>query len=79
MSRIAGILAPILGGILFGAATTASGSLLYVVSLWSVAFLVGGIVVFLLGVETKQQALSDTVSESPGSREVSAQAAGSER
>ena len=79
MSRIAGILAPILGGILFGVATTASGSLLYVVSLWSAAFLVGGIVVFLLGVETKQQGLSDTVSESPGGREVSAQAAGSER
>jgi putative MFS transporter len=79
MSRIAGILAPILGGILFGVATTASGSLLYVVSLWSAAFLVGGIVVFLLGVETKQQSLSDTVSESPDSREVSAQAAGSER
>ena len=80
MSRIAGILAPILGGILFGIATTASGSLLYVLSLWSAAFLVGGIVVFLLGVETRRQALSDTVSESArGSGEVSSQAARSER
>src|ERR671910_105118 len=56
MSRIAGILAPILGGILFGVATTASGSL------WAAAFVLGGIVVFLLGVETKRRALSDTVS-----------------
>jgi MFS transporter, putative metabolite:H+ symporter len=80
MSRIAGILAPILGGILFGIATTASGSLLYVLSLWSAAFLVGGIVVFLLGVETRSQALSDTVSESVrGSGETSPQAAQSER
>ncbi len=77
MSRIAGILAPILGGILFGLATTASGSLLYVLSLWSAAFLVGGIAVFLLGVETKQQGLSDTVSEPGATREVSSPAASS--
>ncbi|ABG04825.1 major facilitator superfamily MFS_1 [Rubrobacter xylanophilus DSM 9941] len=64
MSRIAGVFAPILGGILFGLATTAGGSLLYVLSLWSASFIVGGIVVFLLGVETKRRALSDTVSDS---------------
>ena len=79
MSRIAGILAPILGGILFGLATTASGSLLYVLALWSAAFFVGGIAVFLLGVETKQQGLSDTVSEPAEAREMSSPAASSGR
>src|ERR671917_75545 len=56
MARVAGIITPTLGGILFAV------SLLSALSLWAAAFVVGGIVVFLLGVETKRRALSDTVS-----------------
>lgn len=63
MARIAGILAPILGGVLIGLAATSTGSLLNVLSLWAAAFAVGGAVVFFLGVETRNRALSDTVSD----------------
>jgi putative MFS transporter len=56
MARVAGIITPTLGGILFAV------SLLSALSLWAAAFVLGGIVVFLLGVETKRRALSDTVS-----------------
>lgn len=66
MSRIAGILAPILGGIMIGLAATSTGSLVSAVSLWAAAFVVGGITVFLLSDETKHRALSDTVSEPEG-------------
>jgi MFS transporter, putative metabolite:H+ symporter len=64
MARVAGIVAPTLGGILFGLAATSTGSLLSVLSLWAAAFVVGGLAVFLLGVETRRRALSDTVVES---------------
>jgi MFS transporter, putative metabolite:H+ symporter len=57
MARVAGVISPTLGGILFALA------LLNALSLWAAAFAIGGIVVFLLGVETKKQALSDTVSD----------------
>jgi MFS transporter, putative metabolite:H+ symporter len=66
MARVAGIVAPTVGGILFGLAATSSGSLLSVLSLWAAAFIVGGLVVFLLGVETRRRALSDTVSDPAG-------------
>jgi putative MFS transporter len=57
MARIAGVISPTLGGVLFALA------LLNALSLWAAAFAIGGLVVFLLGVETKKQALSDTVSD----------------
>jgi MFS transporter, putative metabolite:H+ symporter len=57
MARVAGVISPTLGGILFALA------LLNALSLWAAAFAIGGIAVFLLGVETKKQALSDTVSD----------------
>ena len=57
MARVAGVISPTLGGILFALA------LLNALSLWAAAFAVGGLAVFLLGVETKKQALSDTVSD----------------
>ena len=60
MARVAGVITPTLGGILFGV------SLLSALSLWAAAFVLGGIVVFLLGVETKRRALSDTMFGSPG-------------
>jgi MFS transporter, putative metabolite:H+ symporter len=60
MARVAGVITPTLGGILFGVA------LLSALSTWAAAFVVGGIVVFLLGVETRRRALSDTVSGSEG-------------
>ena len=60
MARVAGVITPTLGGILFGVA------LLSALSTWAVAFVVGGIVVFVLGVETRRRALSDTVSGSEG-------------
>jgi MFS transporter, putative metabolite:H+ symporter len=66
MARVAGIVAPTVGGILFGLAATSSGSLLSVLSLWAAAFFIGGLAVFLLGVETKRRALSDTVSDPAG-------------
>jgi MFS transporter, putative metabolite:H+ symporter len=56
MARVAGIITPTLGGILFGFALVSA------LSTWAAAFVAGGIAVFLLGVETKRQALSDTVS-----------------
>jgi MFS transporter, putative metabolite:H+ symporter len=57
MARVAGVLSPTLGGILVALA------LVNALSLWAAAFAIGGLVVFLLGVETKKQALSDTVSD----------------
>jgi MFS transporter, putative metabolite:H+ symporter len=57
MARVAGVISPTLGGILFALA------LLNALSLWAAAFAIGGLAVFLLGVETKKQALSDTVSD----------------
>jgi putative MFS transporter len=57
MARVAGIITPTLGGILFGIALVSA------LSTWAAAFVVGGLAVFLLGVETKRQALSDTVSD----------------
>lgn len=60
MARVAGIITPTLGGILFGYALVSA------LSTWAAAFVIGGIVVFLLGVETKSQGLSDTVSGPEG-------------
>ena len=57
MARVAGIITPTLGGLLFGVALVGA------LSAWAAAFVIGGLVVFALGVETKRQALSDTVSE----------------
>jgi putative MFS transporter len=57
MARVAGVISPTLGGILFALA------LLNALSLWAAAFAIGGLAVFLLGVETKRQALPDTVSD----------------
>jgi len=56
MARVAGVITPTLGGILFGYALVSA------LSTWAAAFVIGGIAVFLLGVETKSRALSDTVS-----------------
>lgn len=58
MARVAGVITPTLGGILFGYALVSA------LSTWAAAFVIGGIAVFLLGVETKSQALSDTISGS---------------
>jgi len=55
MTRIAGSLAPMLGGILLPI------SLIMPLSLYTVAFVVGGVVVFALGTETKGKPLLDTV------------------
>ena len=66
MARIAGILAPALGGILMGLAATSTGSLLSVLSLWAVAFILGGLAVLLLGVETREEALSGTMTGPSG-------------
>ena len=55
MARVAGIITPTLGGILFGYALVSA------LSTWAAAFVIGGIAVFLLGYETKSRALSDTV------------------
>ena len=60
MARVAGVITPTLGGILFGVA------LLSALSLWAAAFVLGGITVFLLGIETKRRALSDTMSGPEG-------------
>ena len=60
MARVAGVITPTLGGILFGFALVSA------LSLWAAAFVVGGITVFLLGVETKRRALSDTMSGPEG-------------
>ena len=60
MARVAGIITPTLGGILFGYALVSA------LSTWAAAFIIGGIAVFLLGVETKSQGLSDTVSDTRG-------------
>ena len=60
MARVAGVITPTLGGILFGYA------LLSALSTWAAAFVIGGIAVFLLGVETKRRALSDTLSGPEG-------------
>ena len=55
MTRIAGAIAPTLGGYLLPI------SLVWALSLYAVAFLVGGITVFVLGVETRGQPLRDVV------------------
>jgi putative MFS transporter len=55
MTRIAGALAPILGGVLLPI------SLVAALSLYAIAFVVGGVAVFLLGQETKGQPLMETV------------------
>jgi MFS transporter, putative metabolite:H+ symporter len=60
MARVAGVITPTLGGILFGFALVSA------LSTWAAAFALGGIVVFLLGVETRRQALSDTVAGPEG-------------
>jgi putative MFS transporter len=60
MARVAGVITPTLGGLLFGYALVSA------LSTWAAAFVIGGIVVFLLGVETKRRALSDTISGPPG-------------
>jgi putative MFS transporter len=60
MARVAGVITPTLGGILFGYALVSA------LSTWAAAFVIGGIAVFLLGVETKSRALSDTVSGPEG-------------
>jgi MFS transporter, putative metabolite:H+ symporter len=60
MARVAGVITPTLGGILFGYALVSA------LSTWAAAFVVGGIAVFLLGVETKSRALSDTMSGPEG-------------
>ena len=57
MARVAGVISPTLGGALLALA------LLNALSLWAAAFAIGGLAVFLLGVETKKLALSDTVSD----------------
>ena len=62
MARIAGILTPILSGTLTGLAATLIDSLLNALSLWAAAFVARGLAVYLLGVETRRRALSDTVS-----------------
>jgi MFS transporter, putative metabolite:H+ symporter len=59
MARVAGVITPTLGGLLFGYALVSA------LSTWAAAFVIGGIVVFLLGVETKRRALSDTISGPP--------------
>lgn len=61
MTRIAGALAPTLGGFLLPL------SLVAPLSVYAVAFIVGGLVVWTLGVETRDQPLSDTM-EAAGSR-----------
>jgi len=55
MTRIAGAIAPILGGILLPI------SLVAALSLYAIAFIVGGVVVLLLGRETKGLPLAETV------------------
>jgi putative MFS transporter len=55
MTRIAGALAPILGGWLFPI------SLVLALTLYAVSFVVGGLAVFLLGEETKGRPLMETV------------------
>jgi putative MFS transporter len=56
MTRIAGAIAPTLGGILL-----ASGNLLSALTLYAAAFIVGGIAVFVLGKETKDIPLMETI------------------
>jgi putative MFS transporter len=55
MTRIAGALAPILGGMLL------SSSLVLALTLYAVSFVVGGLTVFFLGRETKDRPLMETV------------------
>jgi putative MFS transporter len=55
MTRIAGAMAPILGGYLLPI------SLVAALSLYAVAFVVGGLTVFALGTETRGKPLEDTV------------------
>jgi len=60
MTRIAGALAPILGGVLLPI------SLVAALTLYALAFVVGGVAVFLLGRETMGQPLMETMPVSTG-------------
>jgi putative MFS transporter len=55
MTRIAGALAPILGGWLL------ASSLVAALSLYAVSFIVGAVVVYALGKETRGQPLIETI------------------
>jgi len=55
MTRIAGVIAPTLGGFLLPL------SLVAPLTVYAVAFIVGGLVVWSLGIETRDQPLSDTM------------------
>jgi putative MFS transporter len=55
MTRIAGAIAPILGGYLLPV------SLVAALSLYAVAFAVGGLAVLVLGAETRGRPLLDTI------------------
>ena len=64
MTRIAGSLGPLLGASLLQTSFTAG------LSLYAVAFVVGGVVVFALGTETKGLPLADTLRPEPESLQV---------
>lgn len=55
MTRIAGAIAPTLGGLLLPI------SLVMALSLYAISFIIGGLAVFLLGKETRDQPLSETI------------------
>jgi putative MFS transporter len=55
MARIAGALSPTIGGLLIGVALTGA------LSLWALAFIIGALAVFILGTETKNRPLADTI------------------
>jgi MFS transporter, putative metabolite:H+ symporter len=57
MTRIAGALAPITGGFLLPI------SLMAALAVYGLAFVAGGVTVFALGLETRQQPLLDTVAD----------------
>lgn len=61
MTRIAGSIAPTLGGVLLQYAA----NIVVPLSVWTAAFIVGGIVVALLGVETRGKPLADTIEAVP--------------
>jgi len=61
MTRIAGSIAPTLGGVLLQYAD----NIVVPLSVWTAAFIVGGAVVALLGVETRGKPLADTVEAVP--------------
>lgn len=61
MTRIAGSIAPTLGGVLLQYAA----NIVVPLSVWTAAFILGGVVVALLGVETRGKPLADTVEAVP--------------